>query len=367
MKSEFVQLAQKWHPTKYSIGGWFFSEKLDGERCYWDGGITRGLRKADVPWANTAKDDRYISVQYATGLWSRYGHVIHAPDWWLSKLPLMPLDGELYSHHAEMKRQDIHSAIKKIIPMDDEWQKISYEIFDCPPYETMFADRIIDNVNYYKVFNGFYKWVEKRLASTCEALWYRPMPTSAFKSVYQRLKAFDLGSVYWGLHRQYVLPYRQDEAIKMLEDQLKAVEEVGGEGLIVRNPDKPYVCERTHGMLKYKSMDDAEATVVGYTTGRETTKGSRLLGRMGAMIVQKPDGQIFELSGFTDEERELVTTRQNEVTLSSAYEWALAHPEARCPDWIHAKMFPRGTVITYKYRGLNNSGLPNEGRYWRKA
>jgi DNA ligase-1 len=359
-----LQLAQKYIATKHGVGGWFFSEKLDGERCYWDGGITRGMVKSEVPWANCAKDARYVDTQVATGLWSRYGNVIHAPDWWLAKLPCMPLDGELFSHFTEMKRQDIHSAIKKIYPVTTEWERICYEVFDCPPYETVFADKIIDNVNYYKVFKGILPWVEERIKNSPYALHYRPMPTSAYKSVYERMKMHDLGSSVWGLHKQYVLPYRQDAAVSMLEEQLKIVEEVGGEGLMVRNPDKPYACERAHHLLKYKSMDDAEAVVVGYTTGRETDKGSRLLGKMGAMIVQMPDGKVFELSGFTDAERELGITAG---TCDSAVAWAVTHPEMRCPDWIQAKMFPRGTTVTYKYRGLNNSGLPNEARYWRKT
>ena len=43
MNREFVQLAQVYDPKKHGIAGWFVSEKLDGMRCLWDGGITRGL------------------------------------------------------------------------------------------------------------------------------------------------------------------------------------------------------------------------------------------------------------------------------------------------------------------------------------
>ena len=43
--------------------------------------------------------------------------------------------------------------------------------------------------------------------------------------------------------------------------------------------------------------------MVGFTSGRETSKGSRLLGKIGALIVDY-QGKRLELSGLTDAERE---------------------------------------------------------------
>jgi len=95
---EFVMLAQVYNPSKHKIGGWFVSTKYDGQRCIWDGGASRGIPKIEVPWANNKKDERYLERPIATGLWSRYGNVIHAPDWFLDGLPTgMLLDGELWS------------------------------------------------------------------------------------------------------------------------------------------------------------------------------------------------------------------------------------------------------------------------------
>ena len=39
-------------PAKHDVAGWFISEKLDGTRCFWDGGMSRGVRTEDVPWAS---------------------------------------------------------------------------------------------------------------------------------------------------------------------------------------------------------------------------------------------------------------------------------------------------------------------------
>src|SRR5205809_6855024 len=96
--SEFLMLAHKYVPERDSerIKGWYCSQKLDGVRAMWDGGVSRGLLASEVPWANVEKDYRYIEENRATGLWSRLGKVIHAPDWFLDQLPLYPMDGELW-------------------------------------------------------------------------------------------------------------------------------------------------------------------------------------------------------------------------------------------------------------------------------
>lgn len=51
------------------IGGWWFSEKLNGCRAYWDG----------------AK------------FWTRHGNVIDAPRWFTKGLPKIHLDGEIHA------------------------------------------------------------------------------------------------------------------------------------------------------------------------------------------------------------------------------------------------------------------------------
>ena len=83
-KREFLQLADHYDPAKHNVAGWFISEKLDGTRCFWDGGLSRGLPTEQVPWASiidpkTGKKKAKIKP-IATGLWSRYGNPIIAPD-----------------------------------------------------------------------------------------------------------------------------------------------------------------------------------------------------------------------------------------------------------------------------------------------
>jgi DNA ligase-1 len=361
MKREFLQLAHKYDGQH--IGGWWYSEKLDGERCFWDGGITRGLFKEQVPWANCAKDARYVQAQVASGLWSRYGNVIQAPKWWLDSLPLAPLDGELYC--SLLQRQEIHSAIKKLNPIDREWKGIKLVVFDSPPYETVLANGVIDNINYQKVLKGCVEWVNNRAHLT-----YRPRPGSSFKSVHTRLLDVlspqgNLTSCH--LHNQIALPCIQGAAKAIIENKLSMIEAEGGEGLMVRNPDKPYTAARVHHMLKVKSFEDAEGTVIGYITGRETEKGSKLLGMMGAMVLRLDDGNQMELSGFTEEERRLTEIKDEYSNeRPTARDWAIQYPESKLPDCYEAVHFHRGERVSFKYRGINNSGVPNEARYWRK-
>ena len=94
-RREFLRLAKPYKPKKHNVHGWFLSEKLDGQRCLWDGGVTRGMALKDVPFANLSNTHRLISE--ATGLWSRYGNVMRAPEFFLDLLPHnICLDGELY-------------------------------------------------------------------------------------------------------------------------------------------------------------------------------------------------------------------------------------------------------------------------------
>ncbi|GAF67329.1 unnamed protein product, partial [marine sediment metagenome] len=140
MKDEYVQLAQVYRPEKHFIAGWLMSEKLDGIRFLWDGGVTRGMRVDSIPWANTAKDK---SIRYASGLWSRYGKTITAPGWWLDQLPDVPLDGEGWTKRDD--RQSLVSAVKKHTPVDEQWRKVTYKVFDSPAPEQWLKSRTINN------------------------------------------------------------------------------------------------------------------------------------------------------------------------------------------------------------------------------
>lgn len=350
-KREYVQLAHTYEPARQTIAGWCVSEKLDGMRCWWDGGVSRGLPASEVPYANTEKDARYIETPMATGLWTRYGNIIHAPDWFLDSLPDYCLDGEVWMGRGAF--QTVMATVKDLNP-SAAWNKVKYMVFDSPPPASLFADGEIRIQGYKKNLSGCYKWWKDRGAKEI----YCTDWAGTMAYLYKNFKATD----NLKLHEQVHLPFSTDRAVECLRESLDEVTNNAGEGLILRKPSALWTPKRVYHLLKVKKFQDAEATVLGYTTGRITDKGSKLLGLMGALITSYM-GHRLELSGFTDEERIL---DGSEGPLA-AMAWATDNPEKEVPTWITNPRFPRGSKVTFRYRELTDDGIPKEARYWRKA
>lgn len=353
-KSEFLMLAYPYRPDKDDIVGAFVSEKLDGCRCFWDGGISIGIPKSDIPWANNAKDERYTEELICTGLWTRYGNIIHAPYWWVANLPRnILLDGELWAGRKlfQLTRKIISKLPKN--RNDNDWKRIQFRVFDSPCVEEVFKDRYINTTQFKKVID-----VSSR--AICDKIIFN---RQSFNKAYEQLKnLIHSDSETIVVHEQYHLPGNKVKAEQFLSDLLNTITDAGGEGLIIRQPHSTWVPERTHNLMKVKPYLDAEAKVIGYITGRETDKGSKLLGMLGALIVEYNNKQ-FELSGFTDTERELGV-----IDTYKGYDaklWAENNPGEICPYWISSSYFPRGSIITFRYRELTNEGIPKEARYLR--
>ncbi|MEQ1593143.1 MAG: DNA ligase [Thiobacillaceae bacterium] len=114
-----------------------------------------------------------------------------------------------------------------------------------------------------------------------------------------------------------------------LMQRLDSVVQAGGEGLMLHLAEAPYLTGRQDALLKLKPWQDTEATVIGYTPGT-----GKYRGMTGALKVQMPDGKRFSIgSGLSDAVRR--------------------HPPAI------------GTLVTYRYQALTQSGLPRFARYLR--
>ncbi len=114
-----------------------------------------------------------------------------------------------------------------------------------------------------------------------------------------------------------------------LQTQLKQAVKAGAEGLMLHRADAPYRAGRSDDLLKLKPFDDAEAVVVAHVPGQ-----GRFAGKLGALWVQTPEGVRFKLgTGFTQAQRALPP--------------------------------PVGAVVMYRYRGLNDSGVPRFASFWR--
>jgi DNA ligase-1 len=343
-KAEFVQLAHTLKPGKHSIAACFMSPKLDGIRAIWDGGISRGLLASNVPYANTEKDYKKLTPPVASGLWSRTGKPIQAPDWFLDQLPDFPLDGELWM--GMQSWQQLSSTVSQDVP-DDRWHLVEYKIFDSPAWNRLFAHREVKVRNDYTF----------RVSSPTLKMTGGVKDHWTFEFVLRWLKKRFDESGQVSLVSQTQLPYKPDEALKLAKKYAAGVIDDGGEGIILRRHTGIWTPERSWDILKFKPELDAEGVVVGYYAGKETDKGSKLLGMMGALELEW-QGARFKISGFTDHERKLP---------DAARDWAEANPGSRLPTEFQNATFPRGSMVTFKYRELSDDGVPKEARYLRGA
>lgn len=353
MNRSFVMLAKTYNGE--DVNRWFWSEKYDGIRCIWDGGVSRGVECKEVPWANTLKDSRYIETRYSTGLWSRYGKPIYAPDWFLDSLPDYPLDGELLlvNEDGTIRKsgwQRISSIVKDLMP-GTGWNEIIMAVIDSPSYYNLFMDGRINETNYKKIINykEIIKWIINRVGGIKELNNSMVM----FHQSYHRLKKELIDNKVCFVIEQHKLDMRGYR--EQIEQSIRLVVESGGEGLVIRNPFDIWTPRRTKNVLKYKPYHDDEATVVGYIWGRETELGSKLLGKMGALIVNYK-GKRFELSGFTDQERELTYSEEG-----------VDRAGKEASSKVISHIFPRGIKVTFRYRELSDTGIPKEARYLRRT
>lgn len=119
-----------------------------------------------------------------------------------------------------------------------------------------------------------------------------------------------------------------------LQTWLRQTVKLGGEGLMLHQGKSLYKGQRNDDLLKVKIHEDAEARVVAHIAGK-----GKYAGQMGALLVEIPangsqTAQRFKLgTGFTDAQRQ--------------------NPPAP------------GTLVTYRYRGMNNSGVPRFASFMR--
>jgi DNA ligase-1 len=223
-----ILLAQVYQ-SGLDVTQYLVSEKYDGVRAVWDG----------------------------KQLISRQGNVIHAPTWFVKDFPKTPLDGELWLGHHQFDA--LSGAVRKNVPIDEEWRGISYLIFELPNAQGTFearAKHIVDIVKQAKKNNKV-------------------------------------------SHLKAVTQYRVKNETE-LKVHLNQVVANGGEGLMLHRADATYITGRSDVLLKLKLLLDAEAKVVAYTKGR-----GKYEGKVGALVVETPEGIRFKLgTGLSDEQRE---------------------------------------------------------------
>lgn len=325
-----------------NVSSYFASPKIDGMRCFWDGGTTKQLLVKEVPWANVDKEHATNHMR-STGLWSRGGRPIMCPDWFTKGWPNILMDGELVFKgyvgpfaslfhepmHPDLFKdhhQKILSAVKKHEPRDDEWENIALAVFDSPSWTAFTEKRELD-------------WNQRNRGLVVEPLGYRI--TDHFSEVYEDLLINVLKNPV--THKDtvtcFLLKQIKVDNVAHFENLCETAYSAGGEGIILRKDSSFWYPKRWDNVIKVKDIKDSEATVIGYEYGKE---GLRNENRLGSLVVNWNNGPLAPISfnigiGFTDEERDNFRS-----------------------------LFPVGSVITFKYRALTDSGVPKEARYHRK-
>lgn len=354
-KRTTCQLAKTFDSKKHCVtrlsDPYMASEKLDGLRCLWIP-ASRGELVKNVPFANIQKTPQ-LAERISTGLWTRGWKPIFAPDAWVKKLPPYSLDGELFIGYGRF--QDTCSVVRQYeagASNRGSWDDVKFMVFDSPTVHQIFNDGIIDVGGKGDIFitlNGATDWLKERgWADLC---------CGTFDSTYHTM-LYKITNT----HTCSVLP---QVILKSEEDRHSLYERVldaGGEGIIYRKAKAFYLNERSNYILKEKPWMDAEGTVIGYTTGKKTDKGSKLLGKMGNLILEicleMGVYKRLELSGFTEEERRLG---------GDSEEWAYENPGCVATSAGGLVHFKQGQIITFKYRELSTDGIPKEARYYRKG
>ena len=125
----------------------------------------------------------------------------------------------------------------------------------------------------------------------------------------------------------------------------------GYEGIMIKDPDAPYECKRTHHWLKLKPFIEVSLTVTAVEEGT-----GRNIGKLGALVCEgKDNGQFIRVncgSGFSDSDRDsywvdrkevvgkLVEVRADAITQNQDGSYSL-----RFPRFIRFRGFKDGEKI----------------------
>ena len=230
-------------------------------------------------WLMSEKLDGVRCYWNGKQLVSRQGHPYSAPLFFISGFPSdTSLDGELWVGRKQFQR--CVSIVRKSDTEKhdfEEWKQVKYLLFDAPSIPEPFEKRL----DYLK-----------KLAKT-------------------------VNSPYLVAHEHAVC-----RDAEHLHSELKRVCDLGGEGVMLRQAGSLYENKRSKTLLKVKTFQDAEGTVIGYEPGKGKNEGL-----VGAMKVRTDDGVEFKVgTGLSDADRK--------------------NPP------------PIGSRITYKYQELTTGGIP---------
>lgn len=230
-------------------------------------------------WVMSEKLDDVRGFWDGKQLLSRQGYPLNPPDYFVQNFPPFAIDGELFSERG--KFDEISATVRS---GKKGWYKLKLHVFDVPNVEGNLLERLQHLRNY--------------LAQH---------PSQHIEIIEQ-------------------IPVKDKAHLQQFFEQIQAL---GGEGVVVRNPNSPYIYGRSAQILKMKAVLDEECTVIAHHQGK-----GKYADKLGAITCENHRGRFRIGSGFKDSDR-------------------LNPP-------------PIGSQITYKYRGLTSTGKPRFATYWRK-
>ena len=279
--------------------------------------IPKRLNKKPPPigWWMSEKLDGYRAIFLTSHrqFVSRNNKTYNAPKWMTDLLPEVDLDGELYCGRDNFEQM---GTVRKKNPVDEEWINIKFHIFDAPSHPGNFHERYLYLKKIFEIIQIQWATIRATLDEKFHNLECPVKIVNQFKIT----------------------------SIDQMNDYYKSVIRMKGEGIMLKDPESYYESKRSDFMLKYKPVYDAEAIIVGYNKGVGKYEGKlgsfvckMILYTNGYYTVNTNEKQTFCLSGMNDETR-------------NDYE----------------NTHPIGTIITYQYSSMTNTGIPRFPRYLRK-
>ena len=104
MTDYYCTLAKTWSPDKHNVGGWYWSEKLDGVRALWKPELGCFMSRSNKP--------------------------LNVPPSWLDMMQEAKahFDGEFFMGRGRF--QDTVSAVRKKAPTEADFEGVQYVVFD---------------------------------------------------------------------------------------------------------------------------------------------------------------------------------------------------------------------------------------------
>ena len=142
------------------------------------------------------------------------------------------------------------------------------------------------------------------------------------------------------IHQPWVVAVVQTRATThaALQAQMHRIVKAGAEGLVLHRGASLYTAARNDDLLKVKPHEDAEARVLGHQPGQ-----GKYIGMLGALLVESVASGNAAAPGV----RFKIGT-------------GLSDAQRRSPP-------PVGSVVTYRFRGLTDAGVPRFASFVRVA